>query len=152
MFNDEPAVRQTYLRKYSEEEAELLMDRNNLELKELNGLLGDQIDLLPLVIEKAMDKVSSTISIRQKKVVPLEAPRVVVLHPPYIVPKALASLVDKYSFHEVSLESAFKKACKKEEFKKYVASHIRQNKYLSKEVELALIETECKTSAAKNKG
>lgn len=35
---------------------------------------------------------------------------------------------------------------------KFVGSHIRQHKSLSKEVELALIETESKSSAAKNKG
>jgi adenylate kinase len=35
LFNNEPDVRGAYLKKYSEEEAELLMDRNLLELKEL---------------------------------------------------------------------------------------------------------------------
>ena len=74
------------------------------------------------------------------------------MHPPFIVPKTLGSIANKYSFHSVSLESSFKKACKKEEFNKFVASHIRQHKSLSKEIELALIETESKTSAAKNKG
>ena len=114
--------------------------------------MGDQADELPLAVEKAQDKITSTISIRFKKVIPLEAPRVVVLHPPFIAPKALCNLADKYSFHWVRLENSFKKACRKEEFSKYVASHIRQHKCLSKEMELALIETESKTSAAKNKG
>lgn len=40
----------------------------------------------------------------------------------------------------------------KEKFKNYVETHIRQNKSLSKEVELALIETETKSAASKNKG
>ena len=35
MFNDEPAVRAIYEKRYVEEKAELLMDRNNLELAEL---------------------------------------------------------------------------------------------------------------------
>ena len=74
------------------------------------------------------------------------------MHPPFLVPKSLQALAEKYSFHWVTLESSFKKAGKKEEFNKFVSSHIRQHKCLSKEIELALIETETKTSAAKNKG
>jgi hypothetical protein len=105
-----------------------------------------------MAMDRALDKVNASISIRFKKITPLEAPRIVVLHPPYIVPKSLHVLADRYSFHLVTLESSFKKACKKEEFEKYVASHIRQHNSLSKETELALIETESKSSAAKNKG
>jgi hypothetical protein len=40
MFNDEPAVRAIYEKRYVEEKAELLMDRNNLELAELKQILG----------------------------------------------------------------------------------------------------------------
>lgn len=74
------------------------------------------------------------------------------MHPPFIVPQAIKALAEKYSLHWVTLESSFQKASKKEDFTKYVSSQIRQNKYLSKEVELALIETESKSSAARNKG
>jgi adenylate kinase len=91
MYNDEPAVRQSYLKRHSEEEVELLMDRNTLELKELKGLLGDQADQLPLVQERALEKMNATVSIRLKKVTPLEAPRVLIMYPPYMVPKTLAN-------------------------------------------------------------
>ena len=129
-----------------------MMDRNLLELKELKELLGDQVDELPATIEKTIDKINASVSLRFKKVVPLEAPRVFILHPPFITPRALNTFADRYSFHWVSLESSFKKASKKEEFAKFAASHIRQHKSISKEMELALIETQSKTSAAKNKG
>lgn len=48
LYNDEPAVRALYSKRYSEDQAELLMDRNNLELKELKEILGDKYDQLPL--------------------------------------------------------------------------------------------------------
>ncbi len=35
LYNDEPTVRAAYGKRYNEEKVELLMDRNNLELKEL---------------------------------------------------------------------------------------------------------------------
>lgn len=47
------------------------MDRNLLELKELKELLGDQVDELPVSVDKAMDKINATISIRFKKIAPL---------------------------------------------------------------------------------
>ena len=77
-------------------------------------MLGDQVDELPVSLEKAQDKINATVSIRFKKITPLEAPRIVVMYPPFLVPKSLQALADKYSFHFVSLESSFKKACKKE--------------------------------------
>jgi hypothetical protein len=83
---------------------------------------------------------------------PLDAPRIIVLHPPYLVPKALSNLIERYSFHRISIEGAFRKLSSKEEFKSRVETHIRQNKSLSKETELALIETECKAGSAKTKG
>lgn len=58
---------------------------------------------MPASYDKALEKANATISIRFKKVAPLEAPRVVVVHPPFLVPKALHTLVDKYSLHCVSL-------------------------------------------------
>lgn len=83
---------------------------------------------------------------------PLDAPRIVVIHPPFLVPKALHTLTERYSFHRISVESVFRKLCNKKDFKNRVETHIRQNKALSKETELALIETECKSGAAKTKG
>jgi len=65
--------------------------------------LRDQADTLPCAFDKALEKVNATISIRFKKNTPLEAPRIVVLHPPFLVPKSLHTLVDKYSLHYVSL-------------------------------------------------
>ena len=121
-----------------------MMDRNNLELKELKELLGDKYDQLPLTTEKATEKINSSIGIRLKKVMPLDSPRIVVLHPPYLVPKALSNII--------SVEGVFKKLSGKEEFRNRVETHIRQTKSLSKETELALIETECKSGAAKIKG
>lgn len=85
------------------------MDRNNLELKELKEVLGDKFDQLPLAIEKATDKVNSTIGIRLKKTIPLDSPRIFILHPPYLVPKSLAAIVEKFSFHRITLEGVFKK-------------------------------------------
>lgn len=45
-----------------------------------------------------------------------------------------------------------KKLSQKKKFEDYVEQYIRKSKSISKEVELALIETECKSAAAKNKG
>lgn len=70
--------------------------------------------MLPLATDKAVEKLNSSISIRLKKITPLEAPRIVIMYPPFIIPKALEAFVQKYSFHWVSVESAFKKASKKE--------------------------------------
>jgi hypothetical protein len=70
---------------------------------------------------------------------PLDAPRIVVLHPPYLVPKTLQTLNERYSLHRISVESVFRRLSKKEDFKNRVETHIRQNKALSKETELALI-------------
>ena len=44
LHNNEPEIRSSYIKNCSEEDAELLMDRNLLELKELKELLGDQVD------------------------------------------------------------------------------------------------------------
>lgn len=107
---------------------------------------------MPLTADKATEKINSTIGIRLRKVMPLDAPRIFVLHPPFLVPKALNTLAERYSFHKISVESVFRRLSKKEEFKNRVETHIRQNKALSKETELALIETECKSGAAKTKG
>lgn len=103
LHNDEPAVRANYSKKHSEEQVELMMDRNSLELKELKELLGDKYDQLPLTTEKATEKINSSIGIRLKKVMPLDSPRIVVLHPPYLVPKALANIIERYSFHRISV-------------------------------------------------
>lgn len=83
---------------------------------------------------------------------PLDAPRIVVLHPPYLVPKALHTLTERYSLHRITVESVFKRLSNNQDFKDRVETHIRQNKALSKETELALVETECKSGAAKTKG
>lgn len=152
LYNDEPAIREAYQKKHSEEDVELMMDRNSLELKELKELLGDKYDQLPLGIDKAIEKVNSSIGIRFRKMTPYDAPRIVVIHPPYLFPKALTALIEKFSLNHISVESSFKKMAQKEKFKNYVETHIRQNKSLSKEVELALIETETKSAASKNKG
>ena len=69
------------------------MDRNELQINQLKSILGDNYDQLPLTIEKAQEKINSTISIRLKKNPPLDAPRIVVLHPPFLVPKSLAGLI-----------------------------------------------------------
>lgn len=108
------------------------MDRNGLELKELREILADKYDQLPLTVEKASEKINSTIGIRLKKVMPLDSPRIVVLHPPFLPPKSLFTLIEKYSFHRISVETVFKRLSSKEEFKSRVESHIRQNKCLSK--------------------
>jgi hypothetical protein len=108
------------------------MDRNNLELKELKEILGDKYDQLPLTNEKATEKINSTIGIRLRKVAPLDTPRIVVLHPPYLVPKALHTLTERYSFHRISVDSVFRRLSSKEDFKNRVETHIRQNKALSK--------------------
>jgi hypothetical protein len=121
-------------------------------LKELKELLGDKYDQLPLTIEKATEKINSSIGIRLRKVSPLDSPRIVVLHPPYLTPKSLNALIERYSFHRISVEGVFRKLIAKQDFKDRVETHIRQNKSLSKETELALIETECKSGSAKTKG
>ena len=47
------------------------MERNLLELKELKELLGDQVDELPVSVDKSSEKINATISLRFKKVAPL---------------------------------------------------------------------------------
>lgn len=113
LYNDEPAIRNAYVKRYGEQQSELLIDRNNLELKELKEILGDKFDQLPLTNDKATEKINSTIGIRLRKVMPLDAPRIVVLHPPYLVPKTLHILNERYSFHRISVESVFRRLSKK---------------------------------------
>ncbi len=152
MYNDEPAVRAIYEKKYVQEKVEQMMDRNNLELGELKKILGQHYDQLPLAIEKATEKINSTISIRFKKIAPLDAPRIVVLHPPFLIPKSLHAIVDRFSLNKISVQSSFRKLIQKQEFKNRVQPYIRQFKSLSKETELAMIENECKTGTSKMKG
>lgn len=87
-----------------------------------------------------------------KKHLPYESPRVVFVHPPYLTPHTLDTVLKQYSLHHVNVQKCLARLSQKQNFKDYVEKYVRQNGGLSKEIELALIETECKSAAAKNKG
>lgn len=70
-------------------ETQHLLMRDKLNLKEMKELLKDMPDVLPMDAEKANDIVMSTLKVRDRKVLPIEAPRILVLHPPYLRPKAV---------------------------------------------------------------
>lgn len=54
--------------------------------------------------------------------------------------------------HHANVQKSLSKLNKKQNFKDYVEKYIRKNGGLSKQIELALLETECKSASAKNKG
>ena len=111
----------------------MMIERNSLETKELLQALGDLADIVPSNYEKNIKKIGAAIGVRVRKSVPLEAPRVLVLHPPFLQPKTLGLLVDRYCLHWVTVEKAFVKASKNKGFAEYVSGHIRQKKNISKE-------------------
>ena len=92
------------------------------------------------------------LGLKHRKNVPLSSPRILFLYPPYLRPESLASVANRYCFNTVSIEEQMAKLSQKKNFKEYVESHIRKNKKITREVELAMIETECKSAASKNRG
>jgi hypothetical protein len=98
----------------------------------LKEFLGDKYDELPTNIDKAIERINNAASIKFKKIPPLDSPRILVLHPPFLVPKALHSLQEKYGFNLITIERAFNKLSHKQNFKEYVQSHIRKHKQLTK--------------------
>lgn len=74
------------------------------------------------------------------------------VHPPHLCPATVAAILKQYSLHHISVGKSLAKLSKKQNFKDYVEKYIRKNEGLSKEIELALLETECRSAAAKNKG
>lgn len=90
------------------------------------------IDDLPPSIDESIEKISKTVNLKAKKIVPYDSPRVLILHPPYLVPPSLRKIVYQYSFHWVSIEKALHSLSAKKNFKNYVEKYIRQNKKISK--------------------
>lgn len=70
-------------------ETQHFVTRDKLNLKEIKEILKEVPDVLPVDLEKANDVVMSTLKVRDRKVLPIEAPRILVLHPPYLRPKAV---------------------------------------------------------------
>jgi len=73
-------------------DAKLLVTRDQLNLKELREVLGELPDWLPADFDRQTDIVNATLKVRDKKVYPLEAPRILVLHPPFLRPAAVKAL------------------------------------------------------------
>ena len=78
--------------------------------------------------------------------------RILAIHPPHLVPEQINFLTNQYSLHSIRVEDCLQKLSSKKNFNEFVEKHIRRNGYISKEVELAILETECRSSAARNKG
>jgi adenylate kinase len=109
-------------------EAKLLVVRDQLNLKELKEVLKELPDWLPVDTDRQTDIVNTTLKVRDKKVTPLEAPRILVLHPPYLRPFAIEGICERYCLNLVTLESSFLKLKnRKQDYEKYV----RKNEYLS---------------------
>ena len=72
MNTDDSLIREQYEKIYKGDEHVIndLMNRNCLELKEVKGCLGELIDYLPNSVESSVEKISSTLSIKAKKVAP----------------------------------------------------------------------------------
>ena len=97
-------------------------------------------------------KLSATINIKDKKSIPFDSPRAIFIHPPFLEPPTLLKVVYRFSLHHITVAHSLHNLSSKPSFNEYVEKHIRKNGYLSREIELALIETEARSSAAKNKG
>lgn len=127
----------------------MLVLRDSLNLKELRYILGEIPDWLPENSDIANEMVMSTLKIKDKKSTPIESPRVLVIHPPYLLPSAVKDICVKYCMKLISLESAFhEQKQKKQSFEKYV----RKTETLSNELQLSLIQSVCSSAVAKNKG
>lgn len=112
-------------------------------------MLKELPDWLPVDLDRQTDIVNATLKVRDKKVYPLEAPRILVLHPPFLRPTAVHDICERYCLNLVTLEGAFLKLKnRKQNYEKYVRKH----EALSNELQLALVQSECTSVASKNKG
>ena len=56
--------------------------------------LGEAVDILPLNVDDAATKLTSTLGLKiNKKTLPYDSPRVILIHPPYLVPPNISVLV-----------------------------------------------------------
>jgi hypothetical protein len=150
---DPERLRHTLKAKHAEEGVELIIKRHEMERGELEQGLGELLDVLPLDVEEASERLALALGMKvHKKSLPYDSPRVVLIHPPYLPPPAVAQLIQTFFLHGISVSGSLAKLIKKPKFKDFVEREIRWNGALSKEIELALIETECKSAAAKTKG
>lgn len=109
---------------FNPEEAGLFVTRDNLNIKELKEVLKGIPDWLPENNDISTNRVITTLKVKDKKVLPIESPRILVLHPPYLQPPVIKELCDKYCFNLVTLEKAFLKLkSKKQDYEKYVRKH-----------------------------
>ena len=84
--------------------------------------------------------------------VPYDSIRVCVVYPPFLKPQESTVLVDKFLLNPISVNETLKKLSDKPNFVTHVESYIRKHKSISKEIELAMIETMAKSATSKNKG
>jgi hypothetical protein len=54
------------------------------------------------------------------KITPYDSPRIVILYPPYLIPKSVSHLIERYSLNPISVEGTLKKLSNKPEFIKNV--------------------------------
>lgn len=95
----------------------------------------------------------NTVSIKaNKSKVPYDSLRVIVVYPPYLKPQNSSVFVDTYSLNSISVNQTLKKLSNKEGFITHVESYIRKHKTISKQIELAMLQTAAKSAASKNKG
>lgn len=130
-----------------------MLQRNRLELKELHEILGDQLDYLPESAEMASEVLVNTLGIKaNRKTMPYDSVRICIVYPPYLKPKQSSLFVNLFLLNPISVNETLKKLSHKPNFVTHVESYIRKHKSISKQIELAMIETMAKSATSKNKG
>lgn len=52
------------------------------------------LDILPLNVDEAAERLTSTLNVKvNKKYIPYDSPRVLVIHPPYLCPPTINKIV-----------------------------------------------------------
>lgn len=102
-------LKEKYNQSYNAQDAEKLLNRNRLEYKELVDNLGEMLDELPLSLDDSTVKLNATLSIKAKKIIPYDSPRAIFIHPPYIQPQTVKSIVDRFSLHHITVGKSLNK-------------------------------------------
>lgn len=63
-----------------------------MNTQEVKNLLGNMVDVLPDTLENAKTIGSNILKIKDRNPYPLDSPRIVVLHPPYLQPASVKKL------------------------------------------------------------
>lgn len=129
---DEVKIREKYAKEYNAQQTDNLIKRNQMEDQEMKENLGDMLDCLPLDFDTASNILNSTLSIKAKKNIPYDSPRAIFIHPPYLCPPNMESIINKFSLYHITLQKSMNLMCAKQSFKDYVEQYIRKAGRLSK--------------------